>query len=290
MYVCDTETENSREAQTLPLGTTPKSANRGGESMFSWAMSSDGRWLARGNPEGTVDLWEIKSQSAQQRASQPISQKPVFSLAFSPDGKSLAIAAEDKVALWDVESDTIPVTLSSKETVTSIAFNSEGTILAMGHADGMIHLRSMHTLDAEPKKVSLPKTAIRSLAFSPIDNGRWLAAGGEDGMIHIVDPQREDFDALRDEACEVVGRNLSWNEWQQYMSEDDYRAICKEKWPVHSSVIKTKLAKADRLASEGSLKQAESQYDEARHLDLTLTIDSKDRAKRLYASKSLQQR
>src|SRR6185295_5512930 len=67
---------------------------------------------------------------------------PVFSVAFSKDGKRLASASFDHtIKLWDVSSGKVSRTLTGHRTkVLTLAWRSDGRTLASGSVDGVVQL------------------------------------------------------------------------------------------------------------------------------------------------------
>ncbi len=62
---------------------------------------------------------------------------------------------------------------------------------------------------------------IQDIVFSP--DGRWLAASSSTGHIHLLTIKPDDLIA---EACTRLPRNLTQQEWQQYLGDEPYRATC----------------------------------------------------------------
>jgi WD40 repeat protein len=53
-------------------------------------FSFDGRTLATGSQDGTVLSWDMTNQTRPRRLGQPLRLNAVCSVAFSPDGRTLA--------------------------------------------------------------------------------------------------------------------------------------------------------------------------------------------------------
>ena len=100
--------------------------------------------------------------------------------AFSPTGRSVAVASSDGTArLWDVETGRpIGEPLAHRGRVDCLAFNPDGTIVATGSPDGTVRLWDADTgLPLGPPLAH--KGAVPALAFSP--DGRRLATACSDG-------------------------------------------------------------------------------------------------------------
>jgi WD40 repeat protein len=71
------------------------------------------------------------------------------------------------------------------------------------------------------------ENAVNDVAFSP--DGKYLAVASGDETRRWLWRQPED---LPDEACSRLTRNLTEEEWQQYLDGEPYRRTCPDITPV----------------------------------------------------------
>ncbi len=162
------------------------------------AFSPDGKILAAGTENLTVELWnaETGAHIATLEGYNPYRGyiKEVFSLAFSPDGKILATGTwHGSIKLWDVATRTeiTTFTLSAYQSrIMSLAFSPDGKILAAGITDAegsgpnIIRLWDMETKTQLPPLIG-HRLGVQSVAFSP--DGKTLASGAFDTTIRLWD-------------------------------------------------------------------------------------------------------
>ena len=150
----------------------------------------------------------------------------VFSVAFSPDGKTLAAGDLDgTVRLWDVATRRqlgSPLT-SPTGTVQSVAFSPDGKTLASGSADGTVRLWDVATRRQLGSPLTSPTGTAESVAFSP--DGKTLASGSADGTVRLWDVAY--LMDIAPNLCTSADRSLTRAEWEQYVpSGPAYQRIC----------------------------------------------------------------
>lgn len=109
----------------------------------------------------------------------------VETVAFSPDGETLASAGRDKtIRFWNSRTGKAIKyeTLHCESEVNSIAFSPSGELLVSGHENGDVGVWAMASL-SPLVKFSLHTAAVQSVAFSP--TGGTFASAAEDGTIRI---------------------------------------------------------------------------------------------------------
>lgn len=159
------------------------------ERVEAVAASRDGRYVACGGAQGTVTLVDLVEDG---RRSIQVTDLPLLSLAFSPDGRSLVSTHfEGQVWLHSLEDRGAPRSRpvgSASQRVVAGSFSPDGQWLATAGWDGLVQLTHASTTDT--RRLMGHVDTVSTVTFS--GDGRWLVSGSWDGTARIwkVDPPR----------------------------------------------------------------------------------------------------
>ncbi|MDE5100934.1 MAG: hypothetical protein O4861_22415, partial [Trichodesmium sp. St16_bin4-tuft] len=183
------------------------------------------------------------------------------------DGKTIATASWDNTArLWDTENGNILATLNHQNVVGAVAFSPDGKTIATASWDNTARL--WDTENGNELATLLHQSMVNAVAFSPDGKTIGTASNDKTARLHWATPK-----ALIQEACRRLSRNLTAEEWQQYINSDleTYQKTC-DQLPVHPSLI----AEAKNLAKTGEkpkIKQAISIFKKALELEPEIDLD-----------------
>jgi RNA polymerase sigma factor (sigma-70 family) len=135
-------------------------------------------------------------------AERPMDQ--ISSLAFAPDGKTLA-TAEMGVVLWDVTTGNVKATFPEPTSVAQVVFSPDGRTLALARADGVLRFADLGkgVLTTLPKSVPPPAT----MTFTP-DSKRLITAAF-DGQVQVWEVAGRTLRSTRQVGKDVAPRVLS---------------------------------------------------------------------------------
>ncbi|MGO8888285.1 MAG: AAA family ATPase [Streptosporangiaceae bacterium] len=157
-----------------------------GGAALALAFTGGGKTLEIAGP-AAVGVWDLANQAT--IAAQPLAGVTGGrSVAFSPDGTTLATGGDDgNVRLWNTATQQeIGAPMSSDlKPVEAVAFSPDGTAVAAATSDGTVQLWNTATQQEAGTMMAVGSAAIQALAFSP--GGKFLAAGGDDGNVGLWD-------------------------------------------------------------------------------------------------------
>lgn len=111
-------------------------------SLLSLAMSPTGKWACGGAQDASVHLWRLWSGDDLSMSGYPAK---IEQLAFRPDGAWMAVGCLGEITVWDFggkgPAGTAPASGEVHDRhITSLAWRSDGAVLASAGADGLVVL------------------------------------------------------------------------------------------------------------------------------------------------------
>jgi WD40 repeat protein/predicted Ser/Thr protein kinase len=151
-------------------------------------VSPDGTLYASSSIDGVVRMWDAATGEARQVLSPGPGEAAGAGLAFSPDGKLLAIARNGRLRLHDPATGDVLRTLAEKDAGQRPAFSPDGKRLATVES-GRVHVWDLETAQ-KVRTLSGSFDKPQDLVFRP--DGQRLAVAGGDRKVVIWDPERSE--------------------------------------------------------------------------------------------------
>ena len=156
------------------------------------AFSPDGKTLASGSVYNIVRLWDM--ETGRYKRTLKGHRDAIYSVAFSPDGSTVAGGSTGKregneifgaqILIWDAATGKRKRTLIAQGQVNSLAFSSDGKILASGEAWPGYAVQLWDANTGKRLRTLAGHTDwVNNVAFAP--NKRMLASASRDGTILI---------------------------------------------------------------------------------------------------------
>ncbi|CAD5912538.1 putative WD repeat-containing protein sll0163 [Planktothrix agardhii] len=143
------------------------------------------QYLYRSGAGSGVLIWDWSGQQ--------IAKLKGYHISFSPDGKYIATADDDKAYLWDLSGKQLREFKGHKFGVWGLSFSPDGKLLATGGKDGITNVWSL----SGKKLVELRghQGTVTGVSFSP--DGKYIATGGSDLTIHVWDLSGQELVELK---------------------------------------------------------------------------------------------
>jgi WD40 repeat protein len=201
------------------------------EEVLAVAFSLDGTMLASAGEDNSLRLWPLNNLRTDfvwllQIYSTSIhlfeGEEPIASIAFSLDGTSLAIRSHRMIYVWDLDNlEAKPVILDEANSPllsdTSSQDKGHQTAADTAAQPGMLPPLIHDGQPAQQGPIRQP------LAFSP--DGKVLASGHQNNSVTLWTRT----EVLVEEVCQRVWRNLSLEEWSQFVGASiPYEATCPD--------------------------------------------------------------
>jgi WD40 repeat protein len=136
--------------------------------------------------------------------------------------------SDDKTArLWDLTSKDPAagsIVLHGHEyAITAVAISADNHWLVTGSVDKTARLWDLRAKDPTAASIVLRghENPISAVAIS--SDNHWLVTGSGDDTAHLWTLRLNDLVEL---ACRTAGRNLTKEEWAQYMGNQPYQKTC----------------------------------------------------------------
>ncbi|MGH9747164.1 MAG: WD40 repeat domain-containing protein [Candidatus Acidiferrales bacterium] len=165
----------------LPSGEAASSWKTGAK-VTSLACSSDGKWVALGKGDGSVEIEDMAGKPAR---TLQVAHGSVDDLAYAPDGSLLAVSVHEKpVQLWNALNGSRVAELETDFSgSTGMAFSPDSATIATSDADTVVRI-----YDRSGKlKAKYTGLLLEPFAISFAPNGKEIVVGGADCTLTILE-------------------------------------------------------------------------------------------------------
>ncbi|MDP9334234.1 MAG: toll/interleukin-1 receptor domain-containing protein [Actinomycetota bacterium] len=198
------------------------------------AFSPDSRTLAVAGTDDVIRLWDVRTGAERWHSAH--TEATIDDLAFAPDGSRFVSASDGNVQVWDAKTgrQLSPPLPAGSGQLHGITISSDGTMLAIISTNGELTLRDLVDYqqigprliadsDAPARPASFGSGPGTGLAEFLPDDTTLVTTSPLDGHVYLWDISPASWEH---KACQLAGRNLTRDEWRQYLGDRPYRKTC----------------------------------------------------------------
>jgi WD40 repeat protein len=156
-----------------------------------------------------LKIWNLKTGSEYD-----VDLGNIHRLDFSSDGKTLAVAGDDRFLLLDMETKNIIKIQKAQGSVTAISYSPDGKSLAVGEWIGQTKVFDTETW--EEKNLNFPATRVVSMEYSPCS--RFLAILSRYNLIKVFDTKKQIYIRTFVLDGDIYGFCLSWSSDGEFLA------------------------------------------------------------------------
>jgi hypothetical protein len=151
------------------------------------AWSPDGQRLATGTASGSLQVWNSATGALLHTGRL---QTTISSVHWSPDSRTIVAGGINGMATqWDARTGALMakmyVSWPARNDVNGVTWLPRGQLIALAHgARGSGGLTLWNPKPGTAAQIPTNVGWLRGVSWSP--DGQWLAAGGEDGRVHVL--------------------------------------------------------------------------------------------------------
>ncbi|KAL1724255.1 hypothetical protein EV715DRAFT_189255 [Schizophyllum commune] len=203
------------------------------------AFTPNGRIMASSAMDGIIRMWDMRMPERSRKINRWYSRA---SLAFSPDGKYVAMASRlDNLMLWDLEHNRCIAKAEAQTRdcigrIRSMAYSPEGSYIACGTSCGAMWLWNLKTallFEAGSTTFETRNSAIVSVVFSP--NGKTVASISKDSTLQHWDTESQQYLHLPYNLSSIFGISAAPTETDEWsllrnraeLNREDRVRICR---------------------------------------------------------------
>ena len=184
--------------------------------IYGTAFAPDEKRVAGAGIDG-ASVWDAATGTRVKT----LTTEASFSIAYSPDGRYLAVGRQADVDLWDTASWSLLRSMKGHTyAIRGITFSPDSRLLISSGFDGTARLWNVET--GANVRTLLHNKGVQSASFSP--NGKYVVTASLDGAARLWDVDYHDF---IDYACRQMYRDISRVE-RRFSGISDNDATCPQ--------------------------------------------------------------